>query len=74
MKIYNSKGIIGDFVCGIQPYALNSEPKVFNLMRFLIDGAYWDGQRQLKRSENQKAEILDEVLAVISTTTRNILM
>ena len=45
------EGIIEDFACGLQPYALNREPEEFKFTRFLVDGARWAGQRRLKKAD-----------------------
>ena len=47
----NLEGIIEDFACGLQPYALNREPEEFKYVRFLVDGSHWNGQRKLKKAD-----------------------
>ena len=47
----NLEGIIEDFACGLHPYCLNREPNEFKYLRFLVDGAHWNGQRKLKKAD-----------------------
>ena len=44
------EGIIEDFACGLHPYFLNREPNECKYLRFLVDGAHWNGQRKLKKA------------------------
>ena len=45
------EGIIEDFACGLHPYFLNREPNDCKFLRFLVDGAHWNGQRKLKKAD-----------------------
>ena len=47
----NLEGIIEDFACGLHPYFLNREPNEAKYLRFLVDGAHWNGQRKLKKAD-----------------------
>ena len=35
------EGVIFDFACGLDQYILNREPKEFEFLRCLVDGAHW---------------------------------
>ena len=35
------QGIIFDHACGLDQYILNMEPKEFEYLRCLVDGAHW---------------------------------
>ena len=45
------EGIIEDFACGLHPYFLNREPNQCQNLRFLVDGAHWQGQLKLKKAD-----------------------
>ena len=47
----NLEGIIEDFACGLHPYFLNREPNEWKYLRFLAEGAHWNGQRKLKKAD-----------------------
>ena len=35
------KGVIFDHACGLDQYLLNREPREFEYLRCLVDGAHW---------------------------------
>ena len=45
------EGIIFYFACGLDPYLLNREPREFQYLRTLVDGAHWQGQKRLRRPD-----------------------
>ena len=49
----NLDGIIYDYACGLQRYALNREPVVFQYKRFLVDGCHFRGHS--KKSKRKTA-------------------
>ena len=49
------EGVIFDFACGLDPYILNREPREFQYLRTLVDGAHWQGQRRLRRPDRSGA-------------------
>ena len=53
-----TKGFIFYYACGLDPYLLNHqrdhffrEPRKFEYLRTLVDGAHWQGQKKLKRPD-----------------------
>ena len=49
------EGVIFDFACGLDPYLLNREPREFQYLRTLVDGAHWQGQKRLRRPDRNGA-------------------
>ena len=49
------EGVIFDFACGLDPYLLNREPREFQYLRTLVDGAHWQGQKRLRRPDRTGA-------------------
>ena len=45
------EGIIFYFACGLDPYLQNREPREFQYLRTLVDGAHWQGQKRLRRPD-----------------------
>ena len=45
------KGIFYDNGCNFYEYMMNREPKKFQYLRVLIDGAHWNGQKSLKKPD-----------------------
>ena len=41
VNLHELQGLIFDHACGLDQYILNSEPKEFEYLRCLIDGAHW---------------------------------
>ena len=50
------EGVIFDFACGLQRYALNREPENFEFVRFLVDGCHFQGQKKLKRPDSRSGK------------------
>ena len=42
-----------DHSCGLDPYLLNREPRDFEFLRVLTDGAHWSSQKQFKKPDSQ---------------------
>ena len=47
----NLEGIIFDHACGLDAFMLNREPREFEFLRCLVDGAHWQGQKKLKKPD-----------------------
>jgi hypothetical protein len=47
------EGAIFDFACALQPYVLNREARPAEFLRFLVDGAHWQGQRRLRKPDQK---------------------
>ena len=45
----NFSGIISDFGCGFHAYLLAREPREWEYLRCIIDGAHWQGHRKTKK-------------------------
>ena len=43
------QGVIFDHACGLDQYILNREPKEFEYLRCLVDGAHWQVGQSLKK-------------------------
>ena len=41
LNLYSLKGVIFDHACGLDQYLLNREPREFEFLRCLVDGAHW---------------------------------
>ena len=46
-------GVVFDFACGLQRYALNREPENFQYLRFLVDGCHFQGQKKLRKPDSR---------------------
>ena len=46
------EGVLFDFACGLHPYSLNREARNYEYIRFLVDGAHWNGQKKMKRPDS----------------------
>ena len=51
IDLENLKGVIYDHACGLDAYLLNREPRKFQYIRCLVDGAHWAGQKKLKKPD-----------------------
>ena len=47
------EGVVFDFACGLQRYALNREPENFEYLRFLVDGCHFQGQKKLRKPDSR---------------------
>ena len=52
----NLDGIIEDYACGVNQYALNREPEDFEYLIFLVDGSHWQSQRKLKKPDSRSGK------------------
>ena len=41
LNMHELKGVVFDFACGLDQYILNREPREFEYLRLLVDGAHW---------------------------------
>ena len=41
IDLHALQGVIFDFACGLDQYILNREPREFEYLRCLVDGAHW---------------------------------
>ena len=41
LKMHDLKGVVFDYACGLDQYILNREPREFEYLRLLVDGAHW---------------------------------
>ena len=41
INLHELKGVIFDHLCGLDQYLLNREPREFEFLRCLVDGAHW---------------------------------
>lgn len=41
VNLHQLKGVIFDHACGLDQYILNREPREFEFLRCLVDGAHW---------------------------------
>ena len=73
LNLKNLEGVIFDFACGLNRYALNREPVDFEHMRFLVDGSHWQGQKKLKSRTVDLASLViwDAVLGTTSMFINN---
>ena len=46
------KGVFFDHSCGLDQYILNREPREFEYLRCLVDGAHWNGQKKLRKPDS----------------------
>ena len=51
VDLHELDGVIFDFACGLDQYILNREPREFEYLRCLVDGAHWQGQKKLKKPD-----------------------
>ena len=58
VDLFNLEGVIFDHACGLDPYILCMlihyfcrEPREFEYLRCLVDGAHWQGQKRLKKPD-----------------------
>ena len=41
LNMHELKGVVFDYACGLDQYILNREPREFEYLRLLVDGAHW---------------------------------
>ena len=41
LNMHKLKGVVFDYACGLDQYILNREPREFEYLRLLVDGAHW---------------------------------
>ena len=49
VNMFTLDGVLYDYACGMDSYLLNREPKQFEYMRTLVDGAHWAAMKKLSK-------------------------